>query len=327
MPKRNKHYIQSMVKIGHSNLVECGLFLFIFVFSLIVGSRYVGSDQKYYREVYNQLRKYGLIKGYLYYSISLDSFEIIHYLVDWVFCRILPKDIVMSVFNSLLGVCLYKILRKWGADRINALFVTLTNYYILVLYFAAERLKFGFLLVAIGLLEDNLKIRDSLFLFSIFAHVQMAILFISAKMQAFVRALTRLVLNARISVSVLISAIMLCVVIFLMSNQLISKFMYYRSEDMGIMDIVKIMMFFLASLVFSKNKSKVIYAFLPLLVATLIVGSFRTNIFAYFLMLYFCIPYKRGYNLAVWLTNIYYLIMSVDFLTQIFRYGRAFLAN
>ena len=327
MSKRNKHYIQSIIKNSDITLIEGFLFLSIFILSLIVGSKYVGGDQKYYRIVYNQLRNYNLFKGYLYYSLSLDSFEVVHFLIDWIFCRILPKDLVMSVFNALLGVILYRLLRKWGADRFNAFFIALTNYYMLVLYFAAERLKFGFLLFGIGLLSNDKKIKELFCSLSIFGHIQMAILFLAMKVETYFKALIKIFSRLRISKSILIGIIIIIGIVIIMSTQIITKLAYYAFQNIKITDIAKTMVFFFGSFVFSRNKQKVVYMYLPIIVATFIVGSFRTNIFAYFLMLYFCISNKKGYNLVIYSTNIYYSIMSISFLSQIFKYGSAFLSN
>lgn len=313
------------IKIKHFNWLEILLYIILFIFSMVIGSKYIGSDQKYYREVYNQLKNYNISNGYFYYSINLNSIEIVHYLIDWIFCRILPKDIIMSLFNALLGIITYRILRLWGSNRINALFIVFTNYYMLVLYFAAERLKFGFIIFGIGILLKNIKAKEYIYLMSILAHIQMGVLFLAIKTEKFVKSIKKFILNAKISLSILISIIFIISVSFIMSKQIITKITHYAFENIKFIDIAKIMVFFIFSYIYSKSKEKVVYMFLPLIFATFIIGSFRINIFAYFLMLYFCFPNKKGYNIAIFITNIYYLYTSINFITLIFKYGRAFI--
>jgi hypothetical protein len=89
-------------------------------------------------------------------------------------------------------------------------------------------------------------------------------------------------------------------------------------------DIIKPLLFLVASLIYAKNKTKIIYIFLPLIRAAFIVGDSRVNIFCFFVFLYAALPVKKGLNLGILVTSIYFLLKNYFFLAQVFKYGNGF---
>ena len=125
---------------------------FVFVGSLYIGPLYVLGDQVHYRSVYENLAELSLVDGYIYYNSALDSLEFVHFFLSWLASRFLDKDLFVAIANALLAWVAFGVFQKWKASVFIAVLLVLTNYYLIAMYFSAERLKFGFIFLGLSFL-------------------------------------------------------------------------------------------------------------------------------------------------------------------------------
>lgn len=78
------------------------------------------------------------------------------------------------------------------------------------------------------------------------------------------------------------------------------------------------------SIVYAKDKYTTVYAFIPLFLAVYFVGGGRVNFIGYFAFLFFALHYKKGFNLGVIVTSLYFSVQGFDFLRKIIIYGNGF---
>ena len=150
------------------------------IISLILSPLYHSGDQVNYIRVYNELPSLGFLEGHQYYKKYLTSSEIVHFLFITIFSRITEKFIFISVINSILAYLILLLFRQWKVNFIVSALIVLTNYYLYVLFFPAERLKFGVIFLIFSLLYfDEKKKFIASSLLSSFSHFQMVLVYIS----------------------------------------------------------------------------------------------------------------------------------------------------
>ena len=120
--------------------------LYAFLLSITVLPYYVGGDQAHYRLAFSSVAESNLIDGFYYYKNSIGSSEPILFFVYYISSHFMSKDVLISIVNGCLGFIGGKLLiEKRVSLALFPLFVF--NYYLLILMFAAERLKFSILFV------------------------------------------------------------------------------------------------------------------------------------------------------------------------------------
>ena len=94
--------------------------------------------------------------------------------------------------------------------------------------------------------------------------------------------------------------------------------------DRSLFDFLRMTIFFLIALYYTKDRSETLIYFLPLFIAVYFVGGDRMNMIGYMFCLYYCLPYRAGLNLGVLITNLYFLYANIDFVSKIILYGNGF---
>lgn len=296
----------------------------VFLLSLFVLPYYMNGDQTHYRKVYEELPRLSLIKGYLFYAQCLDSREYIHFFLSWVASRFVEKDLFISFSNGVFAYVAMSFFQKWKVSVVIAFWLLLTNFYFLVLYFSAERLKFGFIFLTLSLLYIDQVKRFYVFSFlAIISHVQVIIVYVSILSNVFIRYISGLFKTGQVAKLVLFF-VPLLLIIPLVGNQILIKYNYYHSEH-GFADLARIAVFFLLALWYSDKKDEVIKLFVPLVIAVYLVGGDRVNIISYFVFLYYGVQRRGGWNFGVLVTSAYFSYASIGFLTKIFQYGDGFI--
>jgi hypothetical protein len=141
--------------------------MIVFLMTLLLSSYYVNGDQFHYRSVYDAVSSLSFVEGYLHYNVSLSSYEYVHYSLIWVFSRFLEKDVFIALSNSILAYLLLINLAKLRVFYLISVILVLSNFYLFVLYFAAERLKYGMIFFLLSfyyierVLSDNYPGRSS----------------------------------------------------------------------------------------------------------------------------------------------------------------------
>lgn len=291
----------------------------VFLLSLVIAPYYIEGDQEVYREVYAYLPDFGLLDGFIFYTSKLSSQEFIHFLLAWWASPYVNHDIFIAFFNGIFAYAILSLFQKWGASFPISATIIFTNYYFLVLYFPAERLKFGFLFLILSLINTDSK-KFFLFVFlALFAHVQTLILYASV----FLSYLVKTVLRKKSSKLIYFIPFIIAFPLYLMSAQITQKYLSY-SDSGGIFGVWKLGVFFILSMLYSKDKRETTLIFSVLMVAVFLVGGERVNLYGYFVFLYYGLQFKGGKNYGVAITSVYYAFASLGFMSNIFVYGTAF---
>lgn len=300
--------------------------LSVFALSIMIEPYYIYGDQVHYHRVYNGLNGFNIADAYIFYKANIDSREPGYFFLAWASSNLsIEKNYFITFFNVILSFFAYKYLIKKGGHPFIVFVIISFGYYSCVLFFAAERLKFSFIFLLIGLVYSK---KSSIFyILSVITHSQMVIVFISAFMLKIktdiLRLFTKLIVTKRFLL-LLIGVSSISVVVFIsMQEHFLSKFDSYF-ELRNIVELSKLFSFFALSYLYAKNRSDVVIFFIPLFFFTLIFGGERVNFIGYFAFLYFSIYYKKGFNFGVLLTTVYFLYAGFDFVLNILKYGSGY---
>ena len=304
--------------------------VFVFLLSILIMPFYTESDQSVYRKVYEALPGFSLTEGFSFYSRSLSSKEFVHFFLSWVASHFIGKDLFIAFSNAILAYITMSLFLRWKASVTIAFSLLLTNFYFLVLYFAAERLKFGFIFLVLSMIYiDQIKRFYVFAVLALISHVSVVIMYISTLFNVFVKRISKLFRTGKVSKWELLVTPFLFLPLLLVKNQILSKFMifnqYFRGESL--LEMGKVFVFLLLSLLYSKKKSETIILFLPIIVAVFLLGGFRVNLFGYFIFLYYGLQFRGGWNFGVLATSVYFAYSSIIFLINIIQHGYGFFSG
>ena len=320
MPARSKHYLR-LKKTFLARITAAAL---IFSFSILILPFCIAGDQTDYRTAYDSLRDLNIKEGFLFYSLKLDSLEFVHFLLSWLASRVVSKDLFIAFSNALLAYIAMSLFQKRNTSIIIAFLIILTNYYFFAVYFTAERLKFGFIFLFLSMIYfDRVKRFYGFAVLALVSHVQVAIVFASLVFNYLVKQLLKLFRTAKISKAVLLVPLVF-IPLFLVKAQILAKFQFYYKDKRALVELVRILLFFMLALWYSKKKKETLVIFIPIFFAVFLVGGDRVNIFGYFVFLFYGLQIRRGWNFGVLATSLYFTYSSIVFLVNIFKLGDGF---
>ncbi|MGB4344290.1 MAG: hypothetical protein WBJ03_11825, partial [Moraxellaceae bacterium] len=152
--------------------VIIGLF---YVFSTVqIAPFYYGGDQLQYSIFYESAVDMDWADSYEYYQSVLGSKEPIYFLLVKLSAPFLERVYFSSVLNGILAGLIYYYFSLFNVALIFR-FIFSVNFYLLVLLFAAERLKLGFIFLSLAFLWGD-RVRLALLGISILAHTQIGLL-------------------------------------------------------------------------------------------------------------------------------------------------------
>lgn len=313
-----------ITRISTYRLVIALVVLTVFVISMLISPQYTGGDQIHYRRVYDEITFLGLKDAYEYYRSNLDSRELVHFIIVYFASPIMGKDLLMSVFNAGLAYSALKLCRTHGVSPIIAALIPLSNYYFFTMYFSAERLKFAMIFVILGINYINKQRLFFLYcVLAVLSHAQTIIIYASVLMQHIFNGLIYTLKNGKIPIYIIILPIVAIGILAVNIEQISSKFISYY-QDRSLMEINRSLIFLMLTLYVSKNKINAIIIFIPILIATFLVGGDRVNMLSYFTFLYYALQYKRGVNAPNIILMLYFAGKTILFVDDIVNHGTGF---
>lgn len=298
--------------------------LFFFV-SLYIYPFYTSGDQVFYRRFYEDVIGESFVDAFLLYQNTLGSSEPGYFLVVKLFANFIQKDTLMSLLNAAL---VYSLLTWSTRKRVSWIAISLlsVNFYLLVLFFSAERLKLALLLLMIAV--NSVGLKKPLFAATAFlSHTQTALLIVNWITLRAMPALKDLMAAKlekgawKILVILLICGLMLVP----MADHMQAKFEAYDEISGGFSELIKPSIFIALTLIYARGQRLNAFAMhFPIAIAALLVGGNRTVIFSYFVFLSYALQFRNGLNLGVLLTSVYFMLQGLDFLQKVFVYGNGF---
>lgn len=314
---------------GKEDIWDVSVGIVIFFCSLLLSRLYVWGDQFGYHHAYSLMEGLGLRDGFVMYEHNVSGVEYVHFVLSLLGSNLgIDKNLLMSLFNGILVVYSLKLFRKWGCDFRVSCMIVLTNFYMFVLYFAAERLKFGFLFLILSLLYSHKPWQSySLAFLSIWSHFSMLLIYAGVWMNEFYNKL-RMKVQLRSMSFLLLFLVLLppLVLILYESKSILWKLGTYinLNENMTVMSFMPLVVLIILTGIYAKNLRKSILIFAPLLVGVAIVGSSRLNMMAYFIFLGFGLRVNAGVNAGVLITSAYFFYKSIGFVANVFDHGHGF---
>ena len=305
----------------------------IFLFSLFFAPFYYAGDQIAYTNAYNSAFGQNLVDGLLVYASSVSTIEPIHYLIVWTASKLgLEKNFVMAIANSILAYLIIRVLLQWRVSVYVALAVIFTNFYVLVLYFTAERLKFGFIFLMLSLLYSRQrKLSVAFAITAVIAHSQQILIYASTLFSSVMASVSSSLKTGTFCLKKLLlltTTIILVAlpVFYFMGEHITDKFQYYNADaqENSFFRLWKTSIFFLLTLQYSTARLKIISTFSILLLAAALIGPDRVNMIAYCFFMFYALQYKGGVNAGVALTSFYFGLKSIYFILDILETGQGF---
>ncbi|MGF6089250.1 hypothetical protein [Pseudomonas sp. 18173] len=296
-----------------------------FLGSLLIFPYALLGDQEFYRNFYTGVVGLSLVEAFQFYRGALGTSEPGYFLFSFIFAPYFNKDILFSIVNYLFAYNVFLWLIRNGVSRLLFPLVYL-NFYILVLAFSAERLKLSLLLFLMGACSSGV-IRYALYAFSTLTHVQTLMLVVVAQVREVLHIVRRLFVGkigvGFISLFLLMVGILLVVV--LLKEHIESKLMFYAGTWGGLEAMLKPLIFTALSMCYARSrKVEAVLASLPMVLASYYIGAERVVIFSYFVFMYYGLQSKRGINVPVVFTLLYFGYKGLDFLVNIFLYSDGF---
>jgi hypothetical protein len=313
------------IRLKYIDLIQIVITCTIFILSYTILSFYTNGDQASYIRAYDGIENLNLIPAYNYYQGSTGSLELVHFILSWFFSHLgVSKIVFISFANAIFSYFIFSLFRKWKVSLLIGISTIFTNYYLIVLYFSAERLKFAIIFLVLSALYYTGKNRLFYF-FALMSHIQIAILFLGILFKEALFNFYKIITKSVISKSFLILIILFVIVLVILQDHIMYKLSYYADSKLfGIENFIKTFIFAIMSVFYSKEKKETFLIFIPLFIAILIFGDTRINILSYFIFLYYGLQVKRGLNMGVILTTLYFGYKSIGFIYNIFTYGDGF---
>lgn len=306
----------------------CGA-LFVLLLCLVFSPYYVEGDQITYRYIFDAIDGMSFYEALVLYSGTFGfTSELGHFVVIWLGSNAgISKDFLMALLNSTLAYCSMLVLRNMKVNPLVAIALVGSNYYFYGLYFAAERLKFGFLFFFLALLaKESIYRRVAAILLSVFSHVQMVIVYGCIAFAQKSGVAIRYLLRLRVNVRSIVGLVVFGVVFALLGDYIFLKIGKYSEYGSGqsISAFGRLTAFLAMSLWYSKDRRNTVMMFLLLYPAVFVVGPERVNMLGYVFFLYDGLRYRGGVNFGVLLTSIYFGLKGISFVVEFVETGQGF---
>jgi len=298
-----------------------------FGISVILGGLYTGGDQIIYSRVYEKIGSFEIFDAYQYYTKYLTSKEIAHFLVIWTLSNSISKLLLFSLLNTFMSALIIRFFDSLNVNFFVTLTFVLSNFYLYVLFFAAEKLKFGFIIMLLGLLMTfKGKIKNSLIAMSVLGHFQMIIVIAPILFQNMSRSLMHFFLTLRLNRTVLYIVFGILFLLFFVFDHLYARFQAYNRPT-NVEDFLRISIFFILTFWYTyrtHSSNNVFLIFIPLFFAIYLLGDDRINMIGYLYFLVAALQYKQGLNFGILISTIYFAVKTIFFIESIVRVGHGF---
>jgi hypothetical protein len=295
-----------------------------FLSSMLLFPFYTSGDQLFYRRLYEEIGLHHTWdEKFAFYYWAVSAIEPFFLVVVNASAAVMPKDLAFSLMNAAAAGGLAHWLLKRRVSGVIVLLLS-SNFYLLVLFFSAERLKLGLLLFLFAfLLRKRWKL--VLLALSVLTHFQMALLVL---VYAVWRSTEGEQKYGTAKAVVLLAAAAVVAAVVVLRNPILVMYIQQKSDFYagqgwgGVAAMAKPLLFLGVALYYATNRRQTFLAFLPLIVATYVVGSERVTLFAYFVMMYVAAPKHRGLNAAALLSSIYFGLQGLVFLVNFIQHGQ-----
>lgn len=313
------------VKFNIFKAIVLIIFTITYAYSYFLLPYHVDGDQVYYIKAYEEVAGLEIIEALDVYRNIIFTHEPIHFFIIWTTSSLdADKNFVMSFANAILACLFATVLRHKGASIFFVLWMTFSAYYLQTMYFTLERTKFAFIFMLLYILTE----RRFLLVFAVFSHVLMLIpITLNLIGEKLYCALISSKKNKNTYLikagTVIVSLILVGIIINSLGAHIYDKFTFYYNFYNGTRILEGLGSIFLCclTLLTCQNKIKVLTYYFGLISLSMLVGSSRLNMLAFFGFLYFSNFKKEVFQIAALFLGCYYLHKSWVYASNIYNFG------
>ncbi len=302
--------------------------IIIAIYTYIISKFYVYGDQINYHEVYSMIGGVELKFGFKIYQHYISTTEMVHYFIIYLASNFdIEKNLFFAFINGIFAAYASRLMSIWNVNFAIISLILISNFYVLVMYFSAERLKIGFVFLILSLLCTNKPIlRPMMMGTAILSHYSLIVFVIGSIFNKFFdKEITN---KKQFGCHVIKTSIpfILCVSLVYYENEYIfwKLKQYISSSNVTLFSGLPITALFLLSIYYAGNIRKPLLQFLPLIVIFLFLGGSRVNMLAYFMFLYYALQVNRGINWGVIISSLFLIFKSHIYFTNIYFTGQGF---
>lgn len=293
-----------------------------FIFSIVLLYYYTGGDQEFYINYYEDISNTNFIEAIIMGKSYLSSSEYFTLSLYWLGSYLkFDKIFYMSAFNGLLQTLYYLVYKKYKTSFIFYLFLSL-NFYTIVLFTGAERLKFLYIFMIIIFLIKNKFISTCLTFITPLLHLQSGLFYIPI----FILKFTKYIFNYKKNIINIIIIIISSIILykFLDIGIIIKKILLHTSRNDNYSGLIKFLVLFTyLILIFPKLKSFYLISF-SLLPFVLMFGADRILMVYITLICYLLVSRNKTSSFKMIPLYSYFVIKSFPFIFNIITFGNGF---
>jgi hypothetical protein len=313
---------------GVNSRIALAIGVLVFALTYWFAPNYTAGDQSGYGLAYSIMGGLGLGEARNLYEQKISGSDYFHNVLIWMASTLeIGKNTVMSIANGFLAAYAWQLFCKWGADGRIAGIIVLSNFYMLVLYFAAERLKFGILFVVLSLIWAQSFGRAAVFaILAAASHVTALGVGIGFWIREMALCLRKGGAGRYSIWGVGLAIVLILGILFIERAMIMGKWNTYISSrpEFHAWDITPAILMFAGAIYYSRQIADPLLKMGPLLVAIYFLGGSRLNMLLYFVFLYYALRVRGGFNVGVMVTSVYLGWKSVLFVQNVLRHGDGF---
>lgn len=287
-------------------------------------SYYVAGDQYRYAQMFNAISTSQFTDIFLISKHFTGAFEPIFPVIMWLFKHIGLEKIYFDTVLSVGLLFFLILLVRQSSYGAFTFFVLALSFYSLVIFFAASKLKLGFLFLSAALYFSESRGKDYLVFIllslAVLSHIQLALFF-----PVFISNIN----FSRLRKSQLFWVISLIFVVFifgyLFQDRIIKKINFYFDSEYQVLDLSLLVMCCLALFIVSRKQFlRFVPGITPLAVAIIFFGGDRLNLMVYFAIIFTLLKIGRMYHPIFFPFHFYFFSKSYFFLGNIIFYGQGY---
>ena len=319
------------MKIQKSKLYPILYALLAFAISLYVAPYYILGDQQHYRGLYKNCFFDSMsLEAQMYcYSQSIGSSEPVYFFLLKIVQPFFDKDLFVSIANALMMYLIARItFREYAVvwHRNLFMFFILSNYYIIVLMLAAERLKFAFIFLLLAAFCSKRIFKAVFIMLSLLCHTQMMILISSFLMKNVLYI--KMALYKKIGLLV-IGGFGMVAALFVLKDHIIGKYESISSveniTESPVYAVVKSSIFIIFAAISTRRIDPLIFGS-PLILSAYFLGSSRIVIMTFLVYIVYVISIKKKMDILMFLSLAYCSYKSIGFIYNTIQNGSGYLS-
>ena len=300
----------------------------IFFLSYILLSYYTEGDQTLYLKFYEIQKELPIYSIFNKEKFIIDTSEPLFKLLIWIGSNLeIDKKIYTSAFNLILALGLILFLKKEKAP-LHFYFFILFNYYLIILFTAAERLKYAYVFLIYSTFVSY-KLKYFFILLATLCHAQIIIFLIGYLPYFIFKFIQNQSLKLKFLTILYFIILLLLIYLFREKIKIFLEFAYYKFTsyelDYSFTSYFKILILSFSFMLVTKKPIKLFIIYLPMIIISYFIGDQRINILIFTIGMYYVIIEKQFTHPIIIILMIYYFIKSIFVLYNIFKYNQAYL--